>query len=55
MIPDQKAFLGSPDTVIDLLDVFSKTPAASNGPLTLEVIRDGKDVAEAESMATFCV
>lgn len=47
LIPDQKAFLGSPDTVINLRDVFSGPLDTDDGPLTLEVLRPGKDVAEA--------
>lgn len=48
LIPDQKAFLGSPDTLIDLKDVFSKTEIAQgDGPLSIEVLRSKKDVAEA--------
>ena len=49
LIPDQKAFLGSPDTLIDLTDVFSETEIGRDGePLSIEVIRSKKDVAEAE-------
>ncbi len=49
LIPDQKAFLGSPDTLIDLSDVFSETEIARDGgPLVVEVLRSKKDVAEAE-------
>ena len=48
LIPDQKAFLGSPDTLIDLKDVFSGTAIARDGgPLGIEVLRSKKDVAEA--------
>ncbi len=48
LIPDQKAFIGSPDTLIDLKDVFSETEIARDGAsLNLEVIRSKKDVAEA--------
>ena len=49
LIPDQRAFLGSPDTLIDLADIFAETEIAADGqPLTMEVIRSKKDVAEAE-------
>lgn len=49
LIPDQKAFLGSPDTLIDLSDVFSKTEMGANSvSLDIEVLRGKKDVAEAE-------
>jgi phosphate:Na+ symporter len=49
LIPDQRAFVGSPDTVIDLKGVFSQAEIFDGGePLTLEVIRSKKDVAEAE-------
>ena len=48
LIPDQKAFLGSPDTLIDLSGVFSNTEIAREGEsLVIEVIRSKKDVAEA--------
>lgn len=48
LIPDQKAFIGSPDTVIDLNDVFQGTDIANeNGPLKIEVLLGKKDVAEA--------
>ncbi len=47
LLPDQKAFLGSPDTLIDLSDVFSETKLADK-PVTFEVLRSKKDVAEAE-------
>jgi phosphate:Na+ symporter len=48
LIPDQKAFLGSPDTLIDLTGVFSETEIGRDGkPLHLEVIRSKKDVADA--------
>ncbi len=47
LIPDQKAFVGSPDTLIDLSDVFSATEIGG-GPLKIEVLRSKKDVAEAE-------
>lgn len=46
LIPDQKAFIGSPDTLIDLTDVFSETKV-SGQPLKLEVLRSKNDVAEA--------
>ncbi|MDP6557487.1 MAG: Na/Pi symporter, partial [Pirellulaceae bacterium] len=48
LIPDQKAFLGSPDTLINLKDVFSETQIGQTGePLIMEVLRTKKDVAEA--------
>ncbi len=48
LIPDQKAFLGSPDTLIDLSKVFSGTGIERDGELlALEVLRSKKDVAEA--------
>lgn len=48
LIPDQRAFLGSPDTLIDLADVFSETEIGrSDEPINVEVIRSKKDVAEA--------
>ena len=48
LIPDQKAFLGSPDTLIDLSGVFSETKIAGDGqPPRVEVLRGKKDVAEA--------
>ena len=48
MIPDQRAYLGSPDTLIDLADTFAETELGSDGQtLTIEVIRSKKDVAEA--------
>lgn len=47
LIPDQKAFLGSPDTLIDLSDIFADTPIGG-GPLEMEVIRSKTDVVEAE-------
>ncbi len=47
-IPDQKAFLGSPDTFIDLTNVFSDTEIGGDGQsMTYEVVRSKKDVAEA--------
>lgn len=50
LIPDQRAFLGSPDTLIDLSQVFADTEIGrDNQPLTIEVIREEKpDVAAAE-------
>lgn len=49
LIPDQKAFFGSPDTLIDLSKVFSKTEIFAEGAeLNMEVLRSKKDVAEAE-------
>lgn len=48
LIPDQKAFLGSPDTLIDLTDVFSETEFGRGGqPMRVEVLRGKKDVADA--------
>lgn len=49
LIPDQKAFLGSPDTLIDLSDVFSETEmGANNASVDIQVLRGKKkDVAEA--------
>ena len=48
LIPDQKAFVGSPDTLIQLEDVFQDTLLARHGgPLELEVLRSKEDVAEA--------
>lgn len=49
LIPDQRAFLGSPDTLINLTDTFAGTEVGRNGePLAVEVIRSKKDVAEAK-------
>ncbi len=45
LIPDQKAFVGSPDTVIDLSDVFAETSIGGQD-LTLEILRSKSDVAE---------
>ena len=48
LIPDQRAFRGSPDTLIDLRDVFSGSGLADDGEtLKLEVLRSKKDVAKA--------
>ncbi len=48
LIPDQRAFLGSPDTLIDLADVFRDTEVGRNAQsLKMEVLRSKKDVAEA--------
>lgn len=45
LIPDQKALLGSPDTLIDLSDVFAST-AIGDGPFEVEILRSKTDVAE---------
>jgi len=48
LIPDQKAFVGSPDTLINLQDAFSNIDAIQGGgPVSIEVLRGGKSVAEA--------
>lgn len=48
LIPDQKAFLGSPDTLIDLSTIFTSTDIGADGEqLVIEVLRGKKDVAEA--------
>ena len=49
LIPDQRALLGAPDTVIDLQRIFAATEIAeSGGPLRLELNpHNKKDVAEA--------
>ena len=49
LIPDQRALLGAPDTVIDLLPVFADTEIAeAGGALRLELNpHNKKDVAEA--------
>ncbi|WP_353620787.1 Na/Pi cotransporter family protein [Stieleria mannarensis] len=46
LIPDQKAFLGSPATLIDLSEVFSETEIGEE-PFQVEVLRGKQDVAEA--------
>ncbi|QDV44236.1 Na+/Pi-cotransporter [Stieleria neptunia] len=46
LIPDQKAFLGSPATLIDLSKVFTETEIGDE-PFQIEVLRSKKDVAEA--------
>jgi phosphate:Na+ symporter len=52
LIPNQKAFLGSPDTSIDLSTLFYSSENnpdlfPTGTPLTLEILRNGKDVADA--------
>ncbi|MCA9135355.1 MAG: Na/Pi cotransporter family protein [Planctomycetales bacterium] len=46
LIPDQKAYIGSPDTLIDLSDTFAGT-AVGGDVVTLEILRSKTDVAEA--------
>ena len=48
LIPDQKALLGSPDTLLDLSGVFAETSVGKGGkPFKIEVLRNKADVAEA--------
>jgi phosphate:Na+ symporter len=42
LIPDCKALTGSPDTVIDLRDLFAKTAVGSDDPLEIEVVFNKK-------------
>jgi phosphate:Na+ symporter len=49
LIPDQQVYLGSPDTILDLSEVFAETPIATGEPITFEIAHNktkGK-VAEA--------
>ena len=48
LIPDQKALVGAPATIIDLRPIFAATELGESGqPITLEILRAKKDVAEA--------
>ncbi len=48
LIPDQKALIGAPPTVIDLRMSFQSTPLGKSGePITFKILRAKKDVAEA--------
>ena len=49
LIPDQRAFLGSPDTVIDLNQAFKSTKLNDTGEtITYEILRAKDDVAAVE-------
>ena len=46
LIPDQKAFIGSPDTIIDVADVFAETELAKDGPIDVTIeLNEKQDVA----------
>ena len=53
LIPDQRALFGSPDTLIDLKDVFAETEIGKHGDaLKIEIKASKKDVAKASIEGT---